>query len=196
MDESLLGLLPTYGLPVLGLIVGLGCFGVPLPSSLAILLAGSFAAVGDFSATSVFAVCLAGALIADNLGFLLGRYGGAVLSRRFAGTLDKAHAFLSARGGLAVFFSRWLVSPLGPAINLVAGAAAMPWRQFILFDLAGEAVWVTLYMAIGAAFSSTILGVADILANATAAIAFAVLAVFLGLALWRRRERRGVHRAA
>jgi membrane protein DedA with SNARE-associated domain len=188
MDESLLELLPVYGLPVLGLVVGLGCLGIPAPASLFILLAGSFAAAGDFQAATVFATCLAAALAADSLGYAIGRFGGARLLPRLGRGPAKARDLLAARGGMAVFFSRWLVAPLGPAINLVAGGAGMPWRRFLLFDLAGELVWVTLYMALGAAFSAAIFEIAALIANATASIAFAALAAGFGWLLYRRHR--------
>lgn len=187
MDEGLLELLPLYGLPVLGLVVAAGCFGLPVPASLLMLVAGSFAAAGDFDPGSVFATCLGGALLADNLGYLLGRVGGAALAGRLAPGLAAAQALLAARGGLAIFLSRWLVTPLGAPVNLLAGAARMPWRRFLLFDLAGEVLWVVLYLGLGAAFSGIIVDLAAVLANATAAAAFAVLAAGLGWLLWRHR---------
>ncbi len=191
MDESLLAALPAYGLPVLGLVVGAGCLGIPAPSSLFILLAGSFAAAGDFQPMAVFLVCLGAALAADNLGYVLGRAGGTALESRFGRASGRARGLFVARGGMAVFLSRWFVSPLGPGINLIAGAARMPWRRFFFYDLAGEVVWVVLYMAIGATFSAAILDVAEVIANATASAAFAVVAGVLGWLLLRRPKMSG-----
>lgn len=188
MNERLLELLPLYGLPALGLVVGLGCLGLPVPSSLFILVAGSFAAAGDFDPVAVFLVCLAGALLADNLGFLIGRRGGAFLERRFAARIERARGLLDRSGGAAVFLSRWLVSPLGPAVNLVAGATGFRWRRFLAFDLAGEVLWVLLYMGLGASFGALLPQVAEILANASAALAFAALAAGLGWLFIRRRR--------
>ena len=196
MDETLLALFPVYGLPAVALIVALGCFGIPAPSSLAILLAGSFAAAGDFSMAVVFAVCLGAALVADTLGYAVGRLGGTLAQHRFANSIGRARGFLDKHGALAVFFSRWLVSPLGPGVNLLAGGTRMPWRWFFFYDLTGEVVWVALYLSIGASFSATIVGLSQVLANATAALAFAVLAILAGwgiLQLQRHHAKEHAH---
>ncbi|MBL4645982.1 MAG: hypothetical protein COA52_17235 [Hyphomicrobiales bacterium] len=193
MSDQLLALLPTYGLPLLGLIVGLGCLGVPLPSALIILLCASLTTVGEFDAFGVFTVALGSAIIGDQLGFALGRIGQAnieALKHKYP-TLNqlhqKANAYLQRRGAIAVFLSRWLASPLGPAVNLIAGAANMPWKRFSLFGITGEIVWVSIYTMLGVMFGGYVLQVADIAANASGLIAALAVALIMGRSLWRSR---------
>jgi membrane protein DedA with SNARE-associated domain len=83
-----------------------------------------------------------------------------------------------------VFLSRWLFSPLGPYVNLVSGAARMNWVRFSLWDLAGEAVWVALYLGAGYALAGQVTAVAEIAGNLTGALAAG--AVTLGIGLWLR----------
>lgn len=172
MSDTLLAALPSLGLPVLALVIGLGALGVPMmPASLLLLVAGTLVAAGDLPllATAVTALCAA--FLSDNLGYALGR--GArirVLDRRSAALLQ-AQALLRRRGPMAVFLSRWLFAPLGPPMNLLAGAAGMRWRRFLLWDLAGEVVWVSSYMMLGAGFAPFVPQIADMAGNLSALLA-------------------------
>lgn len=66
-----------------------------------------------------------------------------------AAPVGKARDLLARKGGVAVFLSRWLVSALGPYVNVAAGAAGQGWGRFTAWGVAGEAVWVTLYVGVG-----------------------------------------------
>jgi len=47
ITDQLLGALSLYGLPVLFGVLVIGCAGVPLPASLLLVAAGSFAHLGE-----------------------------------------------------------------------------------------------------------------------------------------------------
>lgn len=151
MTETLLGLVPTYGPLAVFAVTLLGCFGFPVPGSLVLLAAGSFAASGDVALPAVLVGGLAGAIIGDQAGYWLGAYGGEAIVLR----LSRHHQFATARaftlrwGRLGVFFSRWLVAPLGPPINLVTGLLGMSWLAFSLVGALGEVVWVFGFVALG-----------------------------------------------
>lgn len=189
MIDGLLALLPQIGLPVLGLIVMLASIGLPVPGSLAVLVSGSLAAAGEFDPLSVAATCFCAAVTGDNIGYGIGRFGRGLAGGRRIPLLPRASAYLQERGGMAVFLSRWLVAPLGPAVNVVAGAAQMPWRRYLAAELAGEVVWTTLYVGLGMAFAPFAVQLSDILGNATAFLAFAVLAAWVGRTYLRRPRR-------
>ena len=97
-------------------------------------------------------------------------------------------------GGMAVFLSRWLFSPLGPYMNFVTGAAGMAWPRFALWGAAGEAVWVGLYVGLGYSLATRIEALGAILGNLSGVLAAG--AVTVGLGLWlrtvlRTEDRRG-----
>lgn len=156
MTELLLALLPDYGTPFVAMITLLSCLALPVPASLVMMTAGGFAAAGDLDLTLTALAALLGAVLGDQLGFWLGRGSSARISRietrggRQAQALARATALTRQRGGIAVFLTRWLLSPLGPYVNLAAGAARMTWRRFSLASLAGESLWVALYLGLGA----------------------------------------------
>ena len=122
----------------------------------------------------------------DNLGYALGRVAGGPLEARYPALASRARETLARRGRVAVYFSRWLVSPLGPPINLVAGAGGMAWRRYIAAEAAGEATWVGLYMALGVAFGGIVTQLADFLASFGLFLTFSLGAALTGRVLWRR----------
>ena len=102
--------------------------------------------------------------------------------------VDRAVASLAQRRLPAIFFSRWLVSPLGPYVNFAAGAARINWLGFTLPAVAGECVWVSIYIGLGYSFSADIESLGSVLGNLAAAIAAGVMTVILGRMLWRSRQ--------
>ncbi|WP_323782125.1 VTT domain-containing protein [Thalassovita sp.] len=156
MTEELLALLPDYGAPLLGVVTLLSCLALPVPASLFMMAAGGFAAAGDLPLGLTILAALSGAMIGDQIGYALGRSGAGWLQRienrggKQAMALSRASALTRKRGNIAVFLSRWLLSPLGPYVNFVAGAARLRWHKFTLASAAGEVTWVAIYVGIGA----------------------------------------------
>lgn len=196
MTETILALVPVYGLTLIAVATFLSCLAVPMPASLVMLSAGGFAAAGDLVLWQAAAAALGGAVLGDQAGYQLGRVGarlwaGHRVSPRRAALMGKATAYLRDRGRLAVFLSRWLFSPLGPYVNFAGGAARLDWARFTQAGVAGEAVWVTLYIGLGAGFADDILALADLMGSASGLLA--ALAVAGALAFWLRAALR--HRA-
>lgn len=189
MSETLLALVPTYGFWLLAVCTFCSCLALPIPASIMMMAAGGFAAAGDLSLSASGLAALGGAVAGDQLGYLAGRKGGAGLTARLgsrAAPLAKATELLSRRGGIAVFLSRWLVSALGPYINLAAGAARMRWLDFTLPAVAGELVWCSIYLGLGWGFARDIEDIGEALGNLAFAASAGVVAVLLGRALLRR----------
>lgn len=189
MTETILALVPVYGLALIAVATFLSCLALPIPASLVMLSAGGFAAAGDLVLWQTMAAALLGAILGDQVGYQMGRIGarglsGHALSPKRAALMGKAAGYLQDKGTWAVFFSRWLVSPLGPYVNFAGGAARLDWARFTRAGAAGEAVWVTLYVGLGAAFTDDLLALADLMSNVSGLLA--ALAVALGLGFWLR----------
>jgi membrane-associated protein len=189
MSDYLLATLGLYGLPVLFFALLVGSAGVPLPASLLLVAAGSFVEQGELELWPVLALSAAGAIIGDQIGYALGRWGGRRLTRRLAGLvggekrIEEAEEWLKRREGAGVFLSRWLLTPLGPVVNLTAGATEYPWPRFLLYDVLGEALWVALYVLLGKLFSDRVQALSDMLGDLTWAVLALVAAVILGALL-------------
>ena len=194
MTDAILEFIASWGVWALAATTFLSCLALPVPSSLAMLGAGALVASGDMSLAAVAAAAFLGAVIGDHVGFIAGRFGAATLLRQGSGArgavLQKALADLRVRGGVLVFLSRWLMSPLGPYVNLAAGASGMRWRRFATADLAGEAVWVGLYVGLGMAFAGSIAALSEIMGNLSGLIAALAVAAAAGLWLWRAARTR------
>lgn len=186
MTDQLLELLATYGLPALFVILTVASVGIPLPVTLVLIVSGSFVAQGEMGLWKVLVICSAGAIAGDQLGYCLGRWGGRKLvlriTNRFGGTdmLKRAEEFTKRRGGLGIFLSRWLVTPLGPWLNLTSGIAGYSWPHFLFWDVLGEVLWVVIYVGLGNIFSDRVAALADILGNLTWAILGICVAAVLG----------------
>lgn len=197
MTETLLALVPVHGLWLLALATFLSCLALPIPSSVLMLAAGGFAAAGDLQLWAVVAVAVGGAVVGDQLGYVIGRRGGAALLDRLerdprrGAVLARARDLMRRRGGLAVFLSRWLFSPLGPYVNLMAGAARQPRLAFTLWSLSGEALWCGLYVLAGHAFAGNLAAASDMLGSVLGLVASGTAAAALGWALWSAARRHG-----
>lgn len=169
-DYILLGLV-EYGLPVLFGVILLASIGVPLPATLLLLTAGTFVAQGDLNLWWVIGLTTAAAVLGDHVGYSIGRWGSHKLIAQFSrwgggeDRMQQAEQAARRWGGVGVFLSRWLMTPLGPVINLTSGVARYPLPAFFCFDLAGEAVWVLLYVTLGRIFSDQVQDLSGALGN-------------------------------
>ena len=190
MTATLLELYALYGLPLAALCLALAQFGAPLPTSLLLLMIGALSAQGDTDLMTAAIWAVAGTVLGDQAGFALGRLaissarGSQGRLSRIAARAKKAEAMVDKWGGLAVFFTRWLFTPFGSAVNFVSGASGLSWRVFTLWDLAGEIVWIVIYVGIGSIFSNNIETLGQALTNLSMALALLAVAALLG---WRLR---------
>ena len=190
MSEQVLAALARYGSPALFAIVAIAAVGVPLPVTLLLIVTGSLAAQGSINVWSAITIASVGSVAGDQIGFAVGRWGGKKLIARFKGILGNAERIekLDAKakrwGGAGVFFSRWLVTPLGPWINLASGATNYSWLRFTLWDVLGESFGAFLFIWLGHVFSDRVQAVGTVFGDLTWAILGVLAAAFLGWKLF------------
>ena len=182
MTDWLLSAVPTYGPWLVALVTFLSCLAMPVPASMLMLAAGGFAASGDLSVWQVAIAALLGALLGAHL---LDRIG----TGARAPLLDRARSFVAAKGVIAVFLSRWLVSPLGPYANAIAGATRMCWLPFATAAFAGELCWVGLYVGAGYAFGDNLEAATEFAGSILGFLAAGAIAAGLGWWLWHLSKR-------
>jgi membrane protein DedA with SNARE-associated domain len=189
MNDQLLSAVSQYGAPALFVAVAIAAVGVPLPITLLLIVAGSMVAQGAMSLWWVIAAASAGSILGDQAGYAIGRWGGPAavtrLSRWFGKGVDLQAVEAKARawGGPGIFITRWLLSPLGPWINLACGAASYSWRRFIFWDSLGEVTGAAIYISVGRIFSDRVMAMDAVLGDVTWAIAALLAAVVLGYQL-------------
>lgn len=195
--DAVFTIVANYGAAALFAVTLLSCLALPVPASLMMLTGGAFAASGDLVLTTAVLSAYAGALVGDQTGYVIGRSCAGRLERwaeagrRRAFLLGRARASIDEWGGVGVFLSRWLVSPLGPYVNFASGAGRMHWVRFSAWGAAGEMIWVGLYVGLGYAFAESLPAVAEFAADFNGVIAGGVVAVGLWMWLRQMQRRRG-----
>jgi membrane protein DedA with SNARE-associated domain len=191
ITDQVLAALVVYGLPVLFGVILICSAGVPFPISLMLVAAGSFVEQGEMKLWQVIAVASVGAVLGDQIAYGLSRWGGRRLINRISrkigaeAKIKQAEALTKRWSGAGIFLSRWLVTALGPWVNVSSGIAAYPWRRFLLWDVLGEVLWVILYVGIGYAFSNRVQTIAEILGNLSWVVVGLIVTVILGWQLVR-----------
>lgn len=186
MTELALEWFAAYGLPVYFLILGLSSFGIPMPVKLLMLVVGATVQQGEMSFAAALAIGSLGAIAGDQAGYFLGRTGGrAVIEKvtaRFNGAemLARAERFSERWGLMAIFFSRWLVTPVGPWLNLISGSTRFSWLWFTVIGAVGETLWILIYVLLGLYFSDRVQETADVLVNLSMVIFGLAVVVILG----------------
>lgn len=128
----------------------------PIPSEVILPLAGFAAAQGSFSLLSAIlwttAGSVVGALVLYELGAVVGRDRVRAFAARLPlvnpGDVDVAERWFVRHGYKAVFFGRMLPI-IRSAISVPAGVERMPMWRFLLYTLAGSAIWNTLFIVAG-----------------------------------------------
>ena len=142
-------LLLDYGLVLLFAFVAEESAGVPIPGETALITAALFARPEHhhWSLLSVIVVAAAAAIIGDNVGYLLGRYGGRSLINRWGfiqryaeKALPPSERFFAKHGAKTVFFGRF-IAVLRVTAAWLAGLSHMQWWRFFLWNAAGGIVW-------------------------------------------------------
>ncbi len=156
LSELFLTGMITYGPPALGLALLLGALGLPLPGTFFVLAAGAFIRQGaiDWGAASGFG--LLGAVLGDSASYAMGRFAKGWVQRRFgqSSTWQTAQATFEQRGGMAIYLTRFLLTPLAVPTNLIAGSTGYTFWRFLAYDIAGEVTWIVLYGGLGYIFGS------------------------------------------
>jgi len=192
---NLTQVLATYGYLAVLALVAVESMGIPVPGETMLLVAAIYAGTTHrLSLPLVIAAAAAGAILGDNIGYLIGREGGFRLLVRYGpavGLTDrklKLGQYLFLRhGGKVVFFGRF-VAVLRILAAFLAGTTRMPWRSFLLFNAAGGVVWATVFGLGGYLFGDSIHRIGGPLAIATAVLG--VIGMAAGVIILRRNERR------
>jgi membrane protein DedA with SNARE-associated domain len=137
-----------YGVAAVAVILTFESFGAPLPGESLLIFAAVLAARGDIPLGPLLVSAWAAAVVGDNIGYVIGRMFGRALLVRYgarigltAERLDKVEAVFRRYGPITVAFARFF-NVLRQLNGVVAGVLAMDWRQFLLFNALGGALWV------------------------------------------------------
>jgi membrane protein DedA with SNARE-associated domain len=168
--------------------------GVPVPGETILLIAGYFASTGKFHLGLVMLIAASGAVIGDNIGFAIGHYfGRSVLLRigRFFFLTPKrlAHMenYFERHGNKTILVARFITG-LRVFAALLAGASKMPWRVFVVFNMAGAVLWSVVISTLGYLFGQSLpLLIKWVGRSGTILL---ISAIVIGIVVWRVRKHR------
>jgi membrane-associated protein len=178
--------------------------GLILPVGALLAFAVMLSTRGYFDPGEVIFVALLGALLGDQLGFVVGRWfvpgarparGG--IARIWAAALQRTETLVRRRGLLGVSVAR--ATPfVRTMMPWFAGRSGMPWIRFLVFDMLGVLLWGAIYIGGGYLAGQGWREVAARFGESAGALAvLALVLAFLLLTrgwvqrLFRRRRRRG-----
>jgi membrane protein DedA with SNARE-associated domain len=151
----LVDLFARYGYGVVFVGVLLENAGLPVPGETALLAGAALSRSGTLFLPWVVATAIIGAILGDNIGFMIGRRGGRALVDRFGpkigltpARLKQFDAFFDRHGPKTVFIARF-VTGLRVFGAVLAGTSGLPWGRFLVYNAAGAVAWAMTFGAVG-----------------------------------------------
>jgi membrane-associated protein len=205
-DAHLAEFVAEYGAWVYGLLFAIvfaetGLVVAPfLPGDSLLFAAGTLAATGQLDIRVVSVLLVAAAIIGDAVNYAVGRYVGPRVFRAddSSGTLhrllnrhhlDRAHEFFERHGGKAVVLARF-VPIVRTFVPFVAGAGAMRYSAFALYNVAGALLWVTVCVGAGYAFGNVPIVKENFTVVALGIVALSLIPVLLEYLRHRKKGQR------
>ena len=194
--------LEHYGVWAILLLVLVEDFGIPVPGETVLIAGAIFAGAGQLNVVLVGVVGFAAAVIGDNIGYAIGRFGGRALVERWGKyvfltpeRLDRAEAFFNRHGGKIITIARF-VEGLRQANGLIAGISQMHWLRFVAFNALGAALWVGTWVSVGYFAGQHITTIYNGITTYSLYAAIAAVVLIAAWVVYRLRKRRKSHAAA
>src|SRR6266567_4317499 len=198
---ALAPLLDHWGYLAVGFLIFVEDFGVPSPGETVLIAASVYAGAGRLNIVAVGVIGFAAAVLGDNTGYAIGRFGGRTLVLRFGRyvmlteeRLARAESFFSRHGGKIVIVARF-IEGLRQANGIIAGITKMPWPRFLAFNALGAALWAGTWTSVGYLAGNHIQAIYT-QASRYALYLLAAAALAIVALIVRHRRRRARHDAA
>jgi len=170
LDTHLADFVKTYGTLVYGLLFAIifaetGLVVTPfLPGDSLLFAAGALGATGALDVRLAAILIFVASVLGDAVNYSVGRYAGPRIFRaegrtgRLSGLLnpqhlERTHQFFERHGGKAIVMARF-VPIVRTFIPFVAGAGAMTYGTFALYNIVGGALWTVVCVGAGYLFGN------------------------------------------
>src|ERR1051325_663970 len=136
--------------------------GLPIPGETILLVAGYFASTGVFRVPLVMLIAATGAVTGDNIGFAIGHHYGRgfllKIGRFFFLTpkrFEHMENYFKSHGNKTILVARFITG-LRVFAAILAGASKMPWRIFVVYNVAGAVLWSIVITLLGYLFGQSL----------------------------------------
>lgn len=165
LDKHLTELVSTYGVATYAILFGIifaetGLVVTPfLPGDSLLFAAGAIAALGSLNVWGLTGLLIVAAILGDTVNYWIGHYFGQKLvdnpKIKFINQehIDKTQQFYKKYGGKTIILARFvpIVRTFAP---FVAGVGTMDYKKFILYNITGGVIWVSLFTLLGYFFGN------------------------------------------
>jgi membrane protein DedA with SNARE-associated domain len=189
----------NYGYWAIAFFVALESMGLPLPGETILIIGAGYAGSHGGSLPLVILSAAVGAIIGDNIGYLVGRELGARFLQTYGSKIGltpgriKLGQYLFMRyGGKVVFIGRF-IAVLRVLAAFLAGANRMAWPRFLAANAAGAFVWATVVAVAAYSLGHEIHRIQGPIGVATVVLAVAAM---IWIALYLRRHEADMQAAA
>ncbi len=195
--QTLAPLLDHWGYAAVGFLLFVEDFGVPAPGETVLIAASVYAGAGRLNIFAVAVIAFFAAILGDNTGYVIGRFGGRALVLRYGRyvmiteeRLEKAETFFNRHGGKIVTVARF-IEGLRQANGIIAGISGMHWLKFLAYNALGAALWVATWTSVGYFAGDHIEAIYTGIGHYSLYLLAAAVLLALLYFLRRRRMRRG-----
>ena len=165
LDTHLSSLVNQYGLLTYAILFGIifaetGFVVTPfLPGDSLLFAAGAIASLGSLNVAAIIVVLILAAVLGDTVNYWIGHF----FSKKIVDNpkikfinqehIDKTEQFYKKYGGKTIILARFvpIVRTFAP---FVAGVGTMEYNKFILYNVIGGSLWITLLTMLGYLFGN------------------------------------------
>ncbi len=157
--QVLLGHLGTLSYVGIFVVAMLSNVVIPVPEEVVLLAFGYLAGTGKLNVFILVPLIMAGLLVSDIAMYVLARRGNRIITffynKFFAKRLKTKQAWIETHIYKVIFFSRFLMQLrfLGP---FMAGHLKVPFKKFLMYELAAIVIYVPLLVWLGAYFRNRV----------------------------------------
>lgn len=159
--------------------------GVVIPGSITMTAIGLLVGTNVIPAGSTFLWGICGAILGDEVSYLIGRYYKVHLHKiwpfkKHPEFLEKSEVFFSKHGGKSVFIGRFF-GPMRSMIPMVAGMLKMNQSRFLIAAIPSASIWAVMYIMPGVLLGALSMELPPKIATQFALVALLAIAIFWGL---------------
>jgi len=92
------------------------------------------------------------------------------------------------RSTSAIFYSRFVLTHLGPSVNILSGLSKISRKKFITYDILGEMLYAVIFSGLGYTFANQWEMISSISQDIITILVLIVLLLIVFALLWRMRN--------